>query len=56
MVFFFTGLWDAVPLIIAVIMLFGSFNTLVLGIAAMYLSKTYLETKGRPLYVAKEIK
>lgn len=55
LVCFLTGVWDAVPLIIAVILLSGSFNTLVLGIAAMYLSKTYLETKGRPLYVAKEI-
>ncbi|MBR2187727.1 MAG: glycosyltransferase family 2 protein [Lachnospiraceae bacterium] len=55
LVCFLTGVWGAVPLIIAVILLSGSFNTLVLGIAAMYLSKTYLETKGRPLYVAKEI-
>ncbi len=55
LVCFLTGIWDAVPLVIAVILLSGSFNTLVLGIAAMYLSKTYLETKGRPLYVAKEI-
>ncbi len=50
-----TGIWGSLPLVIAVIMFFGSMNILAVGIAALYLSKTYLETKGRPLYIAKEL-
>ena len=46
--------WDAVPFMAGVVAFFGSMNLLALGIASQYLSKTYLETKGRPMYIAKE--
>ena len=47
--------WSTLPLIIGVIGFFSSLNLFFLGIAAWYLSKTYLETKNRPMYVAKEM-
>ena len=50
-----TGIWGVWPLITGIIVFFGSLNVLFIGISAMYLSKAYLESKGRPLYVAKEI-
>ena len=49
------GIWPMLPLIIGVIGFFSSLNLFFLGIAAWYLSKTYLETKNRPMYVAKEM-
>ncbi len=48
------GIWGSTPLIMGILALFGSFNILATGIASQYLSKTYLETKNRPLYVVKE--
>ena len=32
----------------------GGIQLLCMGIMGMYLSKTYLETKNRPIYIAKE--
>lgn len=42
------------PSTMSVILLLGGINLLVLGIMGQYLSKTYLETKARPLYIVKE--
>ena len=53
-VFYAGGTWGSVPFIAGVIALFSSFNLFAIGIVAWYLSKTYLETKNRPMYVAKE--
>ena len=38
----------------SVILLLGGINLLVLGIMGQYLSKTYLETKARPLFIVRE--
>ena len=54
LVFLLTGRWEVLPLIIGAVGLTGSINLFATGIAAQYLSKTYLETKNRPLYVVKE--
>lgn len=48
------NVWDMMPVIIGVIAFFGSVNIFAVGIASQYLSKAYLETKNRPLYIAKE--
>lgn len=39
--------------IMCVILLLGGINLLVLGIVGEYLSKTYIESKKRPVYIAK---
>ncbi len=36
-----------------VILLLGGIQLLVLGIIGEYIAKSYLEIKGRPVYVAK---
>ena len=43
-----------VPLIIAVILLMGGIQFIFTGIIGLYLAKTYLETKKRPIYLVKE--
>ncbi len=52
----YMGIWSSLPLIIGVIVFFSSVNLFAIGIASWYLSKTYLETKNRPMYIAKEMK
>ncbi len=47
-------IWDMMPVLAGVIAFFGSVNIFAVGIASQYLSKAYLETKHRPLYIAKE--
>lgn len=42
------------PSLICVILFIGGIQLLCLGILGQYLSKTYLETKKRPIYIAKE--
>jgi glycosyltransferase involved in cell wall biosynthesis len=42
------------PSTMSVILLLGGINLLVLGIMGQYLSKTYLETKARPLFIVRE--
>lgn len=42
------------PSTICVIMLIGGIQLLCIGILGQYLSKTYLETKQRPIYIVKE--
>lgn len=59
LVFFFkTLIWgDPVagfPALICVILLLGGIQLFSVGILGQYLSKTYLETKRRPIYIAKE--
>ena len=46
--------WGSLPLIVCVIVLVGSMQTMFLGIMSLYLAKTYLETKKRPIYIVKE--
>ena len=53
-VLFAIDTWEALPLAAGVVAFFGSLNLFAIGIASQYLSKAYLETKGRPLYIAKE--
>lgn len=42
------------PSIVCIVTLIGGIILLCLGIMGAYLSKTYLETKKRPIYIAKE--
>lgn len=42
------------PTTICVILLFSGIQLFCTGILGQYLSKTYLETKNRPIYIAKE--
>lgn len=42
------------PSIVCIVTLLGGIQLLCMGIIGMYLSKTYLETKRRPIYISKE--
>lgn len=42
------------PSLVCIIMLIGGIQLLCIGILGQYLSKTYLETKHRPIYISKE--
>lgn len=42
------------PSLICAIMFIGGIQLFCIGILGQYLSKTYLETKGRPIYISKE--
>ena len=42
------------PTTICVIFLFSGLQLFCTGILGQYLSKTYLETKNRPIYITKE--
>lgn len=42
------------PSLVCIIMLLGGIQLLSIGILGQYLSKTYLETKKRPIYIMKE--
>ena len=42
------------PSLVCIIMLIGGIQLICIGILGQYLSKTYLETKRRPIYVTKE--
>ena len=56
--FFKTLIWgDPVagfPAAICIILLLGGIQLFCVGILGQYLSKTYLETKRRPIYIARE--
>ena len=41
--------------IITLLLFLGGLNSLFLGIIGEYLSRTYLQVKDRPIYIAKEI-
>lgn len=41
--------------IITILLFLGGLNSLFLGIIGEYLSRTYLQVKNRPIYIAKEI-
>ena len=45
---------DGWPSMICIILMLGGIQLLCMGILGMYLSKTYLETKKRPIYICKE--
>ena len=57
--FFKTIIWgDPVagfPATICIILLLGGIQLFCVGILGQYLSKTYLETKKRPIYIAREV-
>jgi hypothetical protein len=40
--------------IVCLITFIGGLNLFSMGILGQYISKTYLETKNRPIYIAKE--
>ncbi|WP_348688283.1 glycosyltransferase family 2 protein [uncultured Dubosiella sp.] len=42
------------PSLVCIIMLIGGVQLLSIGVLGQYLSKTYLETKHRPIYILKE--
>ena len=42
------------PSMTCIILLLGGIQLLCMGILGMYLSKTYLETKNRPIYLCRE--
>ena len=44
------------PSLVCIITLIGGMQLFSIGIVGQYLAKTYLETKNRPIYIAKEIK
>lgn len=44
------------PSMVCIITLLGGIQLFCIGIIGQYLAKTYLETKNRPIYIAKEIK
>jgi len=44
------------PSLVCIITLIGGMQLFCIGIVGQYLAKTYLETKHRPIYIAKEIK
>ena len=43
------------PSLVCIITLIGGMQLFCIGIVGQYLAKTYLETKHRPIYIAKEI-
>lgn len=50
----FGDAFAGVPLVICAIMFVGGIQLFSIGILGMYLSKTYLEVKQRPIYIVKE--
>ena len=42
------------PSLVCIIMLIGGIQLLCIGILGQYLSKAYLETKKRPIYIERE--
>lgn len=42
------------PSMVTIIVFLGGIQLLCLGIMGLYISKTYLETKGRPIYIVRE--
>lgn len=45
---------DGIPIVILLILLFGSLNLLSLGIIGEYVGKNYIESKNRPIYIIAE--
>ena len=50
----FVVLFSGWPSTVCIIMFIGGIQLLCIGILGQYLSKTYLETKKRPVYITKE--
>ena len=50
-----TGYLTTAVAIITLLLFLGGLNSLFLGIIGEYLSRTYLQVKERPIYIAKEI-
>ena len=44
------------PSLVCIIVLLGGIQLFCIGILGQYLAKTYLETKKRPIYIAREKK
>jgi hypothetical protein len=42
------------PTLISIILMLGGLQLLCIGIVGQYLSKTYLETKHRPIYITRK--
>ena len=42
------------PSMVCIVMMIGGIQLLCIGILGQYLSKTYLETKHRPIYIEEE--
>ncbi len=50
----FGGSADGWPSMVCILMFIGGILLLAIGVLGLYLSKIYLEVKGRPIYIAKE--
>ena len=52
---FFNNAFSGYATIVALILLFGGLQLFSIGIIGSYLAKTYIQSKNRPIYIAKEI-
>ena len=52
---FFNNAFSGYATIVALILLFGGLQLFCIGIIGSYLAKTYIQSKNRPIYIAKEI-
>jgi len=52
--FFYTDLTQGYAFLISLILFFGSFQLIGIGILGEYIGKIYLETKNRPIYIVKK--
>lgn len=52
---FFNHAFSGYATIVVLILLFGGLQLFCIGIIGSYLAKTYIQSKNRPIYIAKEI-
>ena len=52
---FFNQAFSGYATIVVLILFFGGLQLFCLGIIGSYLAKTYIQSKNRPIYIAKEI-
>ena len=52
---FFNQAFSGYATIVTLILFFGGLQLFCIGIIGSYLAKTYIQSKGRPVYIAKEI-
>ena len=52
---FFNQAFSGYATIVVLILFFGGLQLFCIGIIGSYLAKTYIQSKNRPIYIAKEI-